>query len=275
MWDGEWSKGNGGGPDSCDDVGYERGGLHPVHGEAFRAAYEQAGGRPRLGCPRSDDPSGWVGPWAAGWRQDLRGGSEVASRIMALPGGTAIVMSGRWHHDYTRESGHRNDSGEVLGYPTSEPEPLGRAMVVRMSGGRPDPGLMVSDAAGTMRWLPKDFAVAWLESGGPDGPLGLPAGNVLRVAGGRVQEFERDSLQAPAAGPASRVSGAAAPILPADPRTVRLLADLHADVRGGAFAAVLMRSGAGRAGPTSGAAAHDHARGFRHSLELSAAKSRR
>src|SRR5689334_6599550 len=61
------------GPASCDAVGHTRGGLHPSLGHPFREAYERAGGKERVGCPRSDDPSGFVGPWGPGWRQDLRG----------------------------------------------------------------------------------------------------------------------------------------------------------------------------------------------------------
>src|SRR4051794_7977379 len=93
------------GPSDCNHVGYTRGGLHPTLGRRFREAYQQAGGRDRLGCPRSDDPSGYVGPWGPGSRQDLRGGTEGESRIMTVDDGAVVVMSGRWYRDYTIGSG--------------------------------------------------------------------------------------------------------------------------------------------------------------------------
>lgn len=185
------------GPASCDEVGFRRGGqLDRDVGAQFRRAYEVAGGEALVGCPRNDDPSGYVGLWGPGLRQDLRGGTEEEARIMAVGEdghyGTAVVMSGRWFRDYTYGSGYGPNSGPVLGYPVTDPFPIGRGLVVRLSGGEAGAGLMASGPDGTMFWVRGHAARHWLEFGGPDGPLGRPADwPEQRGAGSYAQRFEQ------------------------------------------------------------------------------------
>jgi hypothetical protein len=223
------------GPTSCDAVGHSRGGLHPVLGRPFRLAYNAAGGRARLGCPRSDDPSGFVGPWGPGWRQDLRGGTEGVARIMTLDATSeVVVMSGRFYDDYTNGSGLGPNSGPVLGYPTSPPKQVGAALVVRLTGGEAGPGLMVSDPTGRMRWLRGPFARRWLELGGPDGPLGRPVSDYHDAPDGQgeLQEFEHDSLRvSPDADTAMVGSGRAVVAQTGSPVVRKLWAELEQDLR--------------------------------------------
>lgn len=227
------------GPDSCDEVGFRRGGLDRVVGERFRRAYEQAGGEPRLGCPREDDPSGFVGPWGPGLRQDLRGGSEGEARIMAVGSddegyGEAVVMSGKWYRDYTDGSRLGGNSGPVLGYPVTAPRAVGRGLVVRLKGGEAGAGLMVSGPDETMFWIRGVAARRWLELSGPDGPLGLPVSwPENRDAGAYEQRFEHGTiLVAPDGDVATGLTSEAARPSALGDEVRQLLAELNRELPG-------------------------------------------
>jgi hypothetical protein len=110
---------------TCDDVGaVGPGRIDPIWGSAFSRAYLQAGGQPELGCPRADDPSGFVHGWGAGISQDLQGGRSGNARIMVLPPHRVLVMSGSYWVDYTQGingKGYYARAAAIMGYPTSDP----------------------------------------------------------------------------------------------------------------------------------------------------------
>lgn len=223
------------GPASCDEVGFRRGGrLDQDVGARFRRAYDAAGGEARLGCPREDDPSGFVGRWGPGWRQDLRGGSEGEARLMAAGrDAPVVVMSGRWHRDYTHGSGFGPNSGPVLGYPVADPASVDGCLVVRLRGGEAGPALMASGPDGTMYWVPGPGARLWLELGGPGGALGRPVGRPDdRGAGTFVQPFERGSVSGVQDGTATTDGVVERPLTEPDEPVRQLLADLNRELYG-------------------------------------------
>jgi hypothetical protein len=157
---------------------------------------------------------------------------------MALDARMVVVMSGRWHADYTDGSGFGPNSGPVLGYPTSEPLQVGSGLIVRLTGGEAGPGLMASDPSGSMRWLRAPIALRWLELNCPEGALGRPIGDQHEQPGGigELQEFEHGSLRLPAETSALVGGGSVNDRNEAPPlsTTVRqFLGELYRDLHGG------------------------------------------
>lgn len=226
------------GPSNCDEVGCRRGGhLDRTVGDRFRRAYADAGGEERLGCPREDDPSGYVGPWGPGLRQDLRGGSEGQARIMALAldgtYGEAVVMSGQWCRDYTDGSGLGGNSAPVMGYPVSAPETIGSSAVVRLAGGEAGPGLMASGPDGTMFWIIGVAGRYWLQTGGSDGPLGRPTAWPEQHTGGTfLQRFEHDVVMVERRGDVWSSVAVPSGHGPLDARLLRLIKGLDLELPG-------------------------------------------
>src|SRR5207244_2453333 len=92
---------------------------------AFREVYDRAGGSRALGCPRSDDTSGYVHKWGEGYSQDLEGRNGHPARLMILPPvRQAIALQGTLNRDYTNQ--FDRNSAPQLGYPTADPRECGR-----------------------------------------------------------------------------------------------------------------------------------------------------
>lgn len=186
---------NGWWPPTCADVGdRNRGALDPLWSGVFRVAYERAGGRAELGCPRTDDPSGYVHPWEPGTSQDLEGGRAGKARIMALTPQRAIVMAGSYWHDYT--DGYTSQAAPIMGYPTSDPVACGPARLVLLVGGVESPGAMVTTArTGRFVWLPPLIWQRYEALGGPRGRLGRPLSALTQVPSGVEQTFEHGYIK--------------------------------------------------------------------------------
>jgi len=185
---------------TCADVGNDsRGVLDPTWDGPFRAAYQEAGGKAKLGCPRTDDPSGFVHPWGAGTSQDLQGDRSGKARIMALDPEHVIVMAGTFWQDYTDlGSGHPNpNAAQEEGYPTSNPFTCGSAKFVLLASSQHDetPGAMVTAAHSVhFIWLPKLIWLAYKAVGGPFGALGQPTGQEQQISAGIRQPFEHGEI---------------------------------------------------------------------------------
>jgi len=179
----------------CGDIGNrDRDTPEPLWSGPFRAAYKRAGGKAVLGCPRTDDPSGYVHEWAAGWSQDLQGGRDGIARIMALNPQHVIIMAGSYWHDYTDQgNGQPNsDAAQQKGYPTSNPVPCGAARLVLLEKSQEgeSPGAMLTDVHGHFIWLPKLMWARYRATGGPFGRLGLPLGQEQSTQTGQLQRFQ-------------------------------------------------------------------------------------
>jgi hypothetical protein len=181
---------------TCSDVGNNsRGVLDPTWAGPFRAAYQAAGGEAELGCPRTDDSSGYVHQWGGGTSQDLQGGRAGIARIMALDPEHVIVMAGSYYHDYTDLGSGNSDpnAAQEEGYPTSNPFECGSARLVLLADSQHNqtPGAMVTAAHSKhFMWLPKLIWLAYKAIGGPLGPLGQPTGQEQPIPSGIRQQFE-------------------------------------------------------------------------------------
>ncbi len=180
---------------TCDDIGnHNRNVPDPVWSGPFRAAYERAGGRAELGCPRNDPSNGYVHPWGPGTSEDLAGGKTGITRIMALSPTNVIVMAAVYWHDYTDPLGP--EAAPEMGYPTSEPSPCGSARLVLLLGGRKSPGAMVTDAStGHFVWLSSPIWTKYERVGGPLSRLGRPLGSLQDVPAGNLQRFEHGYIK--------------------------------------------------------------------------------
>jgi hypothetical protein len=185
---------------TCSDVGNDNRGVpDPMWSGPFRAAYQAAGGKAKLGCPRTDDPSGYVHGWGAGTSQDLQGGPAGMARIMALDPEHVIVMAGAYWQDYTDlGSGHPNpNAAQEEGYPTSNPFMCGPARLVLLADSQHNetPGAMVTAVNSEhFIWLPKPIWLAYKAVGGPFGSLGQPSGQEQLIPSGISQPFEHGSI---------------------------------------------------------------------------------
>ena len=185
---------------TCADVGNDsRGVLDRTWAGPFRAAYQGAGGKAKLGCPRTDDPSGFVHQWGAGTSQDLQGGRASMARIMALDPKHVIVMAGSYWQDYTDlGSGQPNsNAAQQEGYPTSDPFTCGQARLVLLANSQHNetPGIMVTAAHSVhFIWLPKPIWLAYKTVAGPFGPLGQPTGEEQPIQSGIRQPFEHGDI---------------------------------------------------------------------------------
>jgi hypothetical protein len=181
---------------TCADIGDDgRNTPDPMWAGPFRAAYQAAGGEAALGCPRTNDPSGYVHQWGAGTSQDLQGGRAGIARIMALTPKDVIVMAGSYWHDYTDlGNGQPNsNAAQEKGYPISKPVACGTARLVLLADSQQNetPGAMVTAAhSNHFVWLPKSIWLAYEAAGGPFGPLGQPVGQERLVPSGISQPFE-------------------------------------------------------------------------------------
>jgi hypothetical protein len=180
---------------TCTDVGNSKSGVKDTdYYGAFRGAYEKAGGRATLGCPRADDTSGFVHKWGEGYSQDLQGGNGLPARLMILPpNGPVVVMQGTLNRDYTNP--FTQNSAPQLGYPTSHPVACGNAKVLPLVHGRWAPGGMVTSVdQQSWVWLAKPFWLRYMSLGGPFGRLGRPVGQSDPTDEQPLQRFEHGWL---------------------------------------------------------------------------------
>jgi hypothetical protein len=191
----------------CADVGNNQpDNLDPMWGNLFRQAYQRAGGETELGCPRTDDPSGYVHPWANGISQDLRGGKAGKARIMTLNDPRRVlVVAGTYYDDYTTPYG--DNAAQTMGYPVSEPIPCGSTMKIVLLDGaektqyfarEQTPSAMVTNPrTNRLIWVPRDIWERYVSLGGPLGRLGGPVKNLEQTPGGAVQYFETEPPSLP------------------------------------------------------------------------------
>jgi hypothetical protein len=180
---------------SCSDVGNSSSGVKDTsYYGAFRRAYELAGGRAALGCPRGDDASGFVHKWGEGYSQDLAGRDSYAARLMVLPpAGRVLVLQGTLNRDYTNQ--FDRNSAPQLGYPTLEPIACGDSKIVPLASGVWAPGAMVTSSdSETWIWLARPFWQRYEKLGGPMGRLGRPVGQSDPTDEEPVQKFEHGWL---------------------------------------------------------------------------------
>lgn len=177
-----WSTANA----DCTAIGAEDGTAAP----AFRAAFEQGGGRLALGCAVED-----VRKWGPGLSQSIEGGVLGPGAILALDRtGEAFVLTGELWESYRWISD--GASTDVAGYPVTPPLLCGGAYVVGLAGGSDGPGALVQQADGDRyEWLSGDVWHAYQMSGGPAGPLGRPLES-RRDDAGLYAEFEHGSITA-------------------------------------------------------------------------------
>lgn len=197
-------------PATCTDVGNEKPGVASLNwASSFKQAYERAGGQAEIGCPRTDDDSGYVHPWGRGMSQDFRGGRAGESRIMSLNNPQRVfVMSGTYYEDYTNGQNfnglvYGSDAAQHMGYPITELTPCGNAKMVLLdgaepfNGGRPEsPGAMATNAT-THRlvWVPRDIWERYKGLNGPEGRLGLPIGAATEDRHVVIQRFEHGYIK--------------------------------------------------------------------------------
>jgi hypothetical protein len=182
---------------TCDDVGNSSSGVKDTtYYAAFREAYDHAGGRHILGCPRDDpdDTSGYVHEWGEGYSQDLKGRNGLPARLMVLPPSLhVIVLQGTINWYYTHQ--FDRNSAPQLGYPITDPKQCGRAEIIHLAKGRWAPGAMIiSLNPEEWIWLARPFWERYMKLGGPLSRLGLPVGQADVTAGQPVQRFEHGSL---------------------------------------------------------------------------------
>jgi hypothetical protein len=181
---------------SCGDIGNSRSGVKDEsYFGAFVAAYDRAGGRKALGCPRHDDTSGYVHKWGEGFSQDLEGQDGYPARLMVLPpSGRVIVLQGTLNRDYTHW--FERNAAPQLGYPTSYPIACGNARIVPLKRGKWAPGVMITSSDETAWvWLARPFWLRYKQLGGPLGRLGLPVGQSDITAEEPSQNFEHGELR--------------------------------------------------------------------------------
>jgi len=181
---------------SCKDVGNSSSGVKDAtYFGAFRTAYDRAGGRNALGCPRQNDTSGYVHKWGDGYSQDLEGQHGFPARLMVLPpSGRVIVLQGTLNRDYTSQF-DRNSAPQV-GYPTSDPIACANARIVPLASGKWAPGVMItSPDQRTWVWLASPIWLRYKQLGGPFGRLGLPVGQSEITDAEPNQKFEHGSLR--------------------------------------------------------------------------------
>jgi hypothetical protein len=190
----------------CADVGNNQpGNLDPLWGNLFREAYQRAGGEAELGCPRTDDPSGYLHPWANGLSQDLQGGKAGKARIMTLRDPRRVlVVAGTYYEDYTTPYG--DNAAQTMGYPVSDSIPCGPTMKVVLLNGaektkyfarEQTPSAMVTNPrTSRLIWIPRDIWERYVPLGGPLGRLGGPLSNLEQApTGGAVQYFEHGYIK--------------------------------------------------------------------------------
>jgi hypothetical protein len=189
----------------CADVGNNQpGNPDPLWGNLFREAYQRAGGEAELGCPRKDDPSGYIHPWANGLSQDLQGGKAGKARIMTLGDPRPVlVVAGTYYEDYTTPYG--DNAAQTMGYPVSDPIPCGSTMKVVLLDGaektkyfarEQTPGAMVTNPrTSRLIWVPRDIWERYVRLDGPLGRLGGPVSNLEQTPGGAVQYFENGYIK--------------------------------------------------------------------------------
>lgn len=181
---------------SCNDVGNSSFGVKDTtYYGAFRAAYDRAGGRRVLGCPRHDDTSGYVHKWGEGYSQDLEGQHSYPARLMVLPpSGRMILLQGALNRDYTKQF-DRNSAPQV-GYPTADPVTCGKTKVVPLARGIWAPSAMVTTSdSESWVWLARPFWLRYKQLGGPFGRLGRPVGQADLTDEAPNQEFEHGMLR--------------------------------------------------------------------------------
>ncbi|MEU0879880.1 hypothetical protein ABZ345_14845 [Lentzea sp. NPDC005914] len=196
-------------PATCEDIGNKRRGVRdPVWYEPFKNAYERGGSAAALGCPITEDPSGYVHPWAKGMSQDLAGGRAGQARIMTLKDPDRVfIMQGDYFQAYTfgKNLGDKVlgvNAAQHMGYPVSDLKPCGNAEVALLdeaeftvAGSVQTPGAMVTNAkTGKLVWIPKDIWQRYKAIGGPRGRLGRPVGTATERPTGLLQYFEHGYL---------------------------------------------------------------------------------
>jgi transcriptional regulator with XRE-family HTH domain len=180
---------------TCADVGDQDSDRpDPMWWEVFRAAYQRYGGRMEIGCPRTNDPSGYVHQWGPGFSQDLEGGRAGRSRIMALDPQTVVVVSGDYGDDYVRLNGR--NAAPLMGYPISDPISCGQFHLVLLKGGEQSPGAMVTNPrSGRFLWISKEVWSRYQELDGPFGRLGGPIGDPEVTPSEVRQTFEHGYIR--------------------------------------------------------------------------------
>lgn len=149
--------------------------------KAMIAAFDSAGGAPRLGCPRHTAEE-----FSGVWLQQLVGGdgvpegSLVATERGAFWAEQGVVEGYRWVLGGTLP--------EIAGVPTAYSVVAGHPMLQLERGGV----IVGHDGGGPAFWVPTEGQEAW---GGPDGELGLPMTDVNYIGGILTQEYERGTLR--------------------------------------------------------------------------------
>lgn len=177
-----WSTANA----NCTEIGAGDGTIAP----AFRAAFDEGGGRIALGCATED-----VRKWGPGLFQAIDGGDLGAGALMAPDRlGEAFVFAGELWESYRWIAD--GSSGDVAGYPASRPLDCDGTYLVPLVGGADGPGVLIEHASGDRyMWLSGDVWFAYRQAGGPGGPLGRPL-DQSRDAEGTAGTFEGGTVVA-------------------------------------------------------------------------------
>ncbi len=156
----------------------------------FVQAYEETGGRARMGTP-----AGPVTRWAFGCRQLFQGGTSGPGALMQQPCGANRQVFGVTGDFWAFYSSHGANAAAMFGYP------LGRAGFLRggwrqgFGAGGTEAAYLMQRPGGRVHYLKGVILERYLFEPGLEEQLGFPTSNPVALSGGRVgQEFEKGSL---------------------------------------------------------------------------------
>lgn len=163
----------------------------PEYRKAFQEAYDRKGGRKRLGCALDDAVQ-----WGDGISQNFRG-DDGESVIAAVTPDKAYVLTPEFHK-CINSAVKGPETFPVAGYPYGDPARVNNGWEIMLgagiSGGKGKSAVYWQDGRQNCYWVKQEFWDKYQGSGGPNGRLGFPTGEVYIWQNRPRQDFEHGFL---------------------------------------------------------------------------------